>query len=324
MTEKRVKVMIHGADGELWHSGQFEVTVTDLFDGLKRLQSKKSSAQVIDLRLRIPFDAGQVYGVTVSAKKHRSAFTLVRRQDFIDAPDEIESDTFETSLMVVPDKPVSRNLDAGHGELQALGSPLVAPGVGVKSDAFDQLEPAAKMTLLNIEAKLRATLVGGVPLLSFVAGVRHVAVDRLFLFMLPGAKNAVALSRDFADAPGHGAPNGLPSIPAHPDSFKHTRFGEGNVQLSFSERTEPFVDGGGALCHSVDVDLDLARGLKHVVEFLENNVFKPGKKTDQTLVYALLFNQRIRPKYTLELLQARARSTRGPSTRGRGARGRPS
>jgi hypothetical protein len=67
----------------------------------------------------------------------------------------------------------------------------------------------------------------------------------------------------------------------------HTPFGYNNVQLSFSERTERFVNGGGVLCHSVDVDIDLARGLKHVVELLENNVFQPGKKTDHARLRAL-------------------------------------
>jgi hypothetical protein len=78
------------------------------------------------------------------------------------------------------------------------------------------------------------------------------------------------------------------------------------------------------LCHSVDVDIDLARGLKHVVEFLDNNVFRPGQKTDQTLVYALLFNQNITPEYKLDRIQAAAavsaaivRRKRAPGPRSR-------
>jgi hypothetical protein len=329
MTEKHVKVMVHGADRDLWHSGEFKVTVRDLFAKEELGRPKKSSANALSLALQLPFDAGQLYGVTLAAKKHRTAFTFVRQRDFIQPRDDIETDTFMTSLMLVPDNPVSSTLDAGHEKLQALGSPLVAPGVGIKAEEFQQLDPAMKMALLNIEAKLRMTFVEGRPLLSFVAGVRHVVVDRLFLFMDPRAKDAVRLSPDFADAPGHGAPEGLPGTPSHPDSFKHTRFGEGNIQLSFSERTEPFVNGGGAPCHSVDVDIDLARGLGHVVEFLENNVFKPGKTTDQTLVYALLFNQNIKPSYTLDLIRSPARSTRARRaragrTRGRRARSKPS
>lgn len=321
MTKKRVTVTVHGADGNLWHSGSYEITVTDLFEG-KRLAFEESSNPAVQLNLEVPFDAGQRYGVTLDAKKHRPAFMLVRRQDFIQERDDIEGDAARASLMLVPDKPVSGDLHAGHDELQAIGSPLVAPGVGVKPLQYAALPAAAKMAFLNIEAKLRATFVEGTSLLSFVAGVRHVAVDRLFLFMDPRAKEAVRRSRDFADAKGHGAPEDFPGTPAHPDSFKHTRFGEGNVQLSFSDRTETFVEGGGVPCHSVDVDIDLASGLDHVGEFLLNNVIKPGTKTEQTIVYALLFKQDIRPKYTFDVLPAAGGARRRSAARGRSTRTR--
>jgi hypothetical protein len=49
---------------------------------------------------------------------------------------------------------------------------------------------------------------------------------------------------------------------------------------------------------SVDADIDLGRGLLHVAEWLDNKVGKI-RKTDQTLVYALLFSQGIIPDYTL-------------------------
>jgi hypothetical protein len=324
MLEKRVTLLMHGADGLLWRGDPLKVTVTDLFKDLKPLGSQEVSANTIDLRLLLPFDAGQLYGVAVRAKKHRSAFLIVRRQDFIQAPDQIETDSITAQLMLVPDKPVSSNLDNGHAALESLGSPFVAPVNGFAPTAFNLLQPTAKMSFLNLEAKLRATLVDGVSLLSFVERVHHVAVDRAFLFMRAAAKEAVRLSRDFASAPGHDAPKDPVGLPDHPDSFKHTRFGEGNVQLSFSKDAVAIAGGGGAnvLCHSVDVDIDLARGLQHVVEFLENNVFKPGKKTDPTLVYALLFNQGIKPLYTLALIQpaaarAAARRTVASGTRRR-------
>ena len=52
--------------------------------------------------------------------------------------------------------------------------------------------------------------------------------------------------------------------------------------------------------HSADVDIDLGRGLAHAKEWLENNVFRPGHKTNQALVYALLYAQGILPRYTLD------------------------
>ena len=153
------------------------------------------------------------------------------------------------------------------------------------------------MAFLNIEAKLRETVIDGAPLMSFVRGVRHVAVDRVFLLFDAGLKARMPRASDFAGAPGHPARRRrFPICPAHPDSWKHTRFAEGNVQLSFSKDAMPLPGGDPAsLVHSADVDIDLGRGLAHAKEWLENNVFRPGHKTNQALVYALLYAQGILP-----------------------------
>jgi hypothetical protein len=180
--------------------------------------------------------------------------------------------------------------------------------MGIDAAGFERLEVAAKMAFLNIEAKLRETFIDGAPLLSFVRGVRHVAVDRTFLLFDSALKPRMYRAVDFAGAPGHDAPREPAGLPDHPDSWKHTRFAEGNVQLSFSADAGPFPGGGSAsLVHSVDVDIDLGRGLAHAKEWLENNVFKPGHKTNQALVYALLYAQGILPKYTLDPVGATTR-----------------
>ncbi len=179
-----------------------------------------------------------------------------------------------------------------------IASPFAAPGVGLDAGTFQALDVAAKMAFLNIEAKLRETSIDGAPLMSFVRAVRHVAVDRVFLLFDAALKARMPRSGDFAAAPGHGAPKGVPDLPGHPDSWKHTRFAEGNVQLSFSRDAVPFPAGGpSSLVHSADVDIDLGRGLAHAKEWLENNVFRPGHKTSQALVYALLYAQGILPRY---------------------------
>lgn len=159
------------------------------------------------------------------------------------------------------------------------------------------------MALLNIEAKLRDTRVDGVSLLSFVEGVRYVAVDRLFLFVRSELKQLVEDASEFASAPGHDAPEGTPvALPAHRDSWKHRRFGAGNLQLSFSKTSEPLPGHPGKQVFSVDADIDLEKGLLHVFEWLDNKLLHPKKKTDQTQVYALLFSQGIIPNYTLDPL----------------------
>ena len=158
------------------------------------------------------------------------------------------------------------------------------------------------MALLNIEAKLRETpLDDERRVLDFVRGVRLVERDRVYLWLLAAAKDLVRRSPEFSSANGHGARKDLPHLPTHPDSWKHTRFAGGNLQLSFAGREQEVQQRGQtvARCFSVDADIDLARGLGHVGEWLQNHVFEPGHKTDQREVYGLLCHQGIFPAYTL-------------------------
>jgi hypothetical protein len=149
---------------------------------------------------------------------------------------------------------------------------------------------AEKMAFLNIDAKVRDTRINGLPIRSFVQGVRDVAAARVFLFVRPELQDLVDASSDFSPAQGH---------PGHPDSWKHKKFGAGNLQLSFADSTIPLPSDPTKRVYSVDADIDLERGLLHVAEWLDNELFHPNQKTDQTLVYALLFSQGIIPRYTL-------------------------
>lgn len=315
MTEKRVTVILYGSDRNLWSGGPLQIRVSNLFaaGGPKLLSQGETEASTVELRLQLPFDAGQVYGLTFGAPHHRPAWQIVRRLDFIRVPEQVEGDDLILRLMLVPDSPGTTDISNGLGRLQQIASPFAAPDIGVDAGTFQALDVAAKMAFLNIEAKLRETSIDGVPLMSFMRAVRHVAVDRVFLLFDSGLKARMARAVDFAGAPGHGVPKAFPDLPPHPDSWKHTRFAEGNVQLSFSEGAVPFPTGGPAsLVHSADVDIDLGRGLAHTKEWLENNVFRPGHKTNQALVYALLYAQGILPQYTLDPAPATTRRAAPP------------
>ena len=327
MTGKRVTVILYGSDRNLWGGGPLKIRVSDLFaaGGPKVVSEGKTEASTVELGLQLPFDAGQLYGLTFSAPRHRPAWQLLRRLDFIRTPEQVEGDDLILRLMLVPDAPGTTDLPKGLGRLGQIASPFAAPGTGVDAATFQPLDVAAKMAFLNIEAKLRETIIDGAPLMSFVRGVSHVAVDRLFLLFDSGLKGRMPRAIDFAGAPGHDAPKNLPDLPDHPDSWKHTRFAEGNVQLSFAGDAAPFSGGGTeSLVHSADVDIDLGRGLAHAKEWLENNVFRPGHKTSQALVYAQLYTQGILPQYTLDPAPAttlraapRLRSMRPSPKRGR-------
>jgi hypothetical protein len=302
VSEKRVTVILYGSDRNLWRGGPLQIRVTDLFaaGGPHVVWQGKTDQPTVEVRLQLPFDAGQVYGLTFSTSKHRPAWQLVRRADFIRTREQVEVDDLILRLMLVRDGAEPADMAGALDRLRQVASPFAAPATGVDAAAFDPLDVAAKMAFLNIEAKLRETTIDSTPLLSFVRAVRHVAVDRVFLFFDAALKPRMARAVDFAGAPGHPAPHDLAGLPAHPDSWKHTRFAEGNVQLSFAADPEPFPPGSALQVHSADVDIDLGRGLAHAKEWLVNNVFLPGHKTNQALVYALLFAQGILPCYTLE------------------------
>ena len=311
MTEKRVTVILYGCDRNLWDGGPLQIRVTDLFaaGGPRLLSSGRTEASTLELRLQLPFDAGQLYGLTFSAPKHRPAWQMIRRLDFIRSRDQVEADDLILRLMLVPDSAGTSDVAGGLERLARIASPFAAPGTGIDAAGFARLAVPAQMAMLNIEAKLRETVIDGSPLLSFVRGVRHVAVDRLFLLFDAALKPRMARAVDFAGAPGHDAPQAPAGLPDHPDSWKHARFAEGNIQLSFAADPEPFPGGGAtSLVHSADVDIDLGRGLAHAKEWLENNVFKPGHKTNQALVYALLYAQGILPQYVLDPASATTRS----------------
>ena len=308
MSEKRLTVILYGCDRTTWRGGPVQLRISDLFarGGPRPLYEGRSEESTIEMRLQLPFDAGQVYGFTFSAPDHRPAWQLVRRLDFIRSVQQVEVEDLILRLMLVPDSPGMSDLPQAFERLQQIGSPFALARSGITAEAFQALADPAKMAFLNIEAKLRETMIAGSPLISFVRGVTHVAVDRVFVLFDPDLKARMPRATDFADAAGHAAPKGFPNIPDHPDSWKHVRFAEGNIQLSFSKEATA-ASGVSSAVHSADVDIDLGRGLAHAKEWLENNVFRPGHKTNQALVYALLYAQGIIPRYALDPAPSTAR-----------------
>lgn len=224
MANKTITLILLQADRQLWTGAGARLQVTDLSRSpLKILfnQPLKPGSHTIQINLDLHFDAGQVYGISVDSKKHRSAWQLINRRTFIrqSGGAEVETNDHIMRLMLVPRQASSSDLNDGYKHLLDRGSPMVAANTGLTETAYLDLKDAAKMALLNIEAKLRSTRLGGVPLLSFVEGVRFATVDRLFLFMRSDVKQLVEDTSEFASAPGHGVPDDTPvALPAHPDS----------------------------------------------------------------------------------------------------------
>jgi hypothetical protein len=203
--------------------------------------------------------------------------------------------------MLVPKKTISPDLDQAFDQLVEHNSPFVNSQTGISKEEFERLEDAEKMAFFNLESKLKGTRIAGNPLILRTTGLRHVEPDRVYVMMSSEAKQLIEDSPDFVSAPGHGRPAEKPELPDHPDSWKHDIYPTGNIQLSFADSSEAWPSDSVTQSYSVDVDIDLEKGLRHVWEWLENNVFRAGQKTDQTIVYALLFSQGIIPEYTLSV-----------------------
>jgi hypothetical protein len=305
MIKKKVTVIVLGADRKLWGGAPLRLRVTDLRKDLKKLKnvSFPGSSNIIEVNLDLPFDAGQAYGIQVDAEGHRSAWQIIKRRTFLREENGhvVEIDNAIFRLMLVPKKPTPLGLDQGYDLLEGEGSPFANGPQPWPREKYLDMGDAEKMAFLNIDAKVRDTRINGLPIRSFVQGVGHVGPARVFLFVRPELKDLVSASPDFSTAPGHPkAPKGtFTPLPGHPDSWKHNRFGAGNVQLSFSKTTIPLPSDSNTRVFSVDADIDLERGLLHVAEWLDNELINPGKKTDQTRVYALLFSQGIITHYTI-------------------------
>jgi hypothetical protein len=297
MSKKRATVLVYRSDRNLWADGPLRCRVIDLFGSSgPRVLLTRSIPPAVELDLDLPFDAAQAYGISIDADGHRSGWHVLTRRSFLrpEGAGQREGDATIIRPMLVHKDAEPSDLAAAFKSLEIQGSPFATFG----ARRFDALQPvAAKLAFLNLEAKLRETRIGTRSLLSYVRVVSEVSVDRVFLFMAAELRPLVDDSSEFSDAPGHGAPAGFPGLPAHPDSWKHTKFDFGNLQVSFSTTAVPQPANAPEPCFSVDCDIDLERDLGHAFEFIHNQVFK--KTTDQTLVYRMLWDHGILPVYQL-------------------------
>jgi hypothetical protein len=302
MSTKRVDVLVHGGDRQLFSGPGLRCSVIDIFKRQRRLVDALPVSPLFKLNLDLPFDGPQVYGLLVEADGHRPGWHLIAHDDFVrlDGDRRVERDDALLRVLLVPERSQPLDLPAAYARLVKRRSPFAFERDEDARAILEQENPAAAMAYFNIEAKLRETDIDGRPLLSLVTAIERVDVDRVILLMRSTAKALVAASPQFSRQPGH--------PPLHTHSWKHRTFPAGNVQLSFSEKV---VDRPGVVdCHSVDVDIDLAKGVGHAFEWLRNNVFERGHKTDQASVFALLFDQNILPEYTLAPSVARAAAPR--------------
>ena len=128
MSDKRLTVILYGCDRTIWRGGPVDLRIVDIFasGGPRPLYEGRSEESTIDLRLQLPFDAGQVYGFTFSAPDHRPAWQLVRRAEFIRTAERVEVDDVILRLMLMPDSPGTSDLPNAFERIRQIGSPFAA------------------------------------------------------------------------------------------------------------------------------------------------------------------------------------------------------
>lgn len=289
-----LNIGVFDASRQVWHGPDVRLVLMDPF-------TSSSNKKLVDQTMKkgnhtavvtdIPTDAGQSYILFVNADKHRSHSVFPVKP----VPDGVRV----VNIMLIPNDPVPNFADFSYDELKMrspqfhnalsqniseedfLGLPKTDPKFGLSRMA----------TLLNIEAKLRAT-----------ALKQNQAVDFIRLF-----KDLDSCERDrikvdvAADMPGN--VRGLKTFSelnpdlnelnhkGFPVSFKQ-KVAFCSLQLSFAKTAE-----NGLL--AADVDIDLLTDIGHFGEVIRNKITK--LKTDPFSIYVMLFDQGIRPLYTLKV-----------------------
>lgn len=288
-----IALNVFNADRNPWVGPEVKIELSNPFINTsdKKVRTKIPKGKSNLILTNIKADAGQVYMLLVGADKHRDqiVFPVKPVADVVTA----------INIMLIPNNPVPDFSGFSYNELKSrspqfhsalsesisekdlLGLPNVDKDFGaVRLAAF-----------LNIEAKLRAT----------VLKVGH-ATDYIQLF-----KSLDGLERDRIKVEvGADMPKNVKGSKAftelNPDlnemnhkgfpvSFKE-KVAFCSLQLSFAKKAE-----GGML--AADVDIDLLTDIGHFGEVIRNKVTK--MKTDPFTVYGLLFDQGIRPLYTLKV-----------------------
>lgn len=288
-----LNVSIFNAARQPWSGPEVRVVLTDPF-------TNSSSKKLLDRTLKkgtnsvtlegVPADAGQRYILFMDADKHRPHSVFPVKPE--------PNSPVALNIMLIPNDPAPNFAAFSYNELK-LRSPQfhaalsegVAEGdfLGLpKSDA--KFGPVRMAALLNIEAKLRATALKTGKAVDYIRLIKNLDCcerDRIkaeVMDTMPsntrGLKAFSELSEELNELNHKG----------FPVSFKE-KVAFCSLQLSFAKKAQQ-----GLL--SADIDIDLLTDIGHFGEVIRNKVTK--MKTDPYTVYVLLFDQGIRPLYTLK------------------------
>lgn len=291
-TKGSIDISVFDASRELWRGPEVRLVLTDPFaNSTKKLVDKTMKKGTNNIRLEgVPADARQRYILFIDAEKHRSHSVF---------PIKPAPNGSPVNIMLIPNNPVPDFSAFAYNELKirsphfhkALSDHISeADFLGLaKADA--KFGSARMCATLNIEAKLRATALKRGQAVEYIRAIKTLEAlepDRIKADVaedmpsnVRGLKTFTKLNEDFNELNHKG----------FPISFKE-KVAFCSLQLSFARRSE-----NGVL--AADIDIDLLTDIGHFGEVVKNKITK--MKTDPFTVYVLLFDQGIRPLYTLKV-----------------------
>ncbi len=277
----KLELRIFDGSRQLFSSpADFLVTI---FDGNQKQlysQSIQSNSQSFDLPFYNNF--GDNYRVIVSTDGHKQAgfFPVVLSEQY----------TRTLDIMLIPDDPGFSFVNARWNAASAK-FPFLANGVdNATGEAryemlLDQQEKSLACFLNLVEAMGQTHLSPGTPL-DYIKQVRWdaplaPAQDRFFAWCDPKLIDQVKIAtaaKQFVVAPA-GLHKGATS------SWKQTKFGEANVQLTFHENDHMVIDGVDCIMVEPDIDYFQDQGAHILLEVARNEL--THSLTDPTEVYVL-------------------------------------
>ena len=292
-TSGSINVSVFDGGRQLWRGPEIRLVLTDPFanSSNKKLLDKtmKKGTNMILLE-GVPADAGQRYILFVDADNHRSHSVFpVKPVPNAETP---------LNIMLIRNDPVPDFSQFTYSELK-LRSPKFHSALSQnisESDFLNLPKSDPKFGLsrmaatLNIEAKLRATALKEGKAVDFMRGIpdlESLERDRLKADVAHDMPNNVRPLRTFTEL--NGDLNEM-NHKGFPMSFKE-KVAFCSLQLSFARNSENSV-------RAADIDIDLLTDIGHFGEVIKNKITK--MKTDPFSVYVLLFDQGIRPLYTMK------------------------
>jgi hypothetical protein len=290
-----INVSVFDASRQLWRGPEVRLVLTDPFTSSsnKKLVDRTMKKGINTILLdEVPADAGQRYILFVDADKHRSHSVFpVKPSPNTETP---------LNVMLIPNNPVPDFSRFNYNELKmrsprfhgALSENIAESdflGLAKTDPDFGQIRMA---TVLNIEAKLRATALKEGMAVDYIRRIQNLDSferDRIKVDVAANMPGNVRGHKSFTELLE--AFNEL-NHKGFPISFKE-KVPFCSLQLSFAKSNI------GELRAS-DIDIDLLTDIGHFGEVIKNKLMK--MKTDPFTVYSLLFDQGIRPLYTLKTL----------------------